>query len=60
MFDGGELHGLIIADNIEALILKWSEVLFIDIYYWEEGTNENGIDLRKLIYLDILNIASNK
>jgi hypothetical protein len=60
VFDSGiNLHGLVIAKNIEDLIVKWSKVLFVDIYDWYEGVNEEGIDLSKDVYKNIISIASN-
>lgn len=58
VFDSGiNLHGLVIAKNIEDLILRWSKVLFIDIYDWTEGVyEEQGIDLRKDVYKNIISI----
>lgn len=48
------LHGLVIANNIYELIEKWSKVSYIDIYDWCEGINEQGIDLDKEVYKNIL------
>lgn len=49
VLDGGiNLHGLIIADSIDSLFEKWSEILFVDIYDWSEVVSEHGIDLGKL------------
>lgn len=61
VFDTGiNLHGLIIAKSIEDLILKWSRVLFIDLYDWYDGVDEEeGIDLTKSIYKAILNLVNN-
>lgn len=61
VFDSGiNLHGLVIAESIEDLIIKWSKVLFIDIYDWYEGICEGeGIDLIKDVYKNIINIANN-
>lgn len=54
VFDTGiNLHGLVIANNIEELIIKWSKVLFIDIYDWYEGVDDDGIDLSREIYIRI-------
>ncbi|MDT8719723.1 hypothetical protein IAI10_24120 [Clostridium sp. 19966] len=60
VFDTGiNLHGLVIAKSIEDLIIKWSKVLFIDIYDWYEGVNEvEGIDLSKDVYKTIINVAN--
>lgn len=60
VFDTGiNLHGLIIAKSIEDLILKWSRVLFIDIYDWYAGVDEEeGIDLTKSVYKAILNLVN--
>lgn len=60
VFDSGvNLHGLVIATNIEELIIKWSKVLFIDIYDWYEGVDEeNGIDLEKDIFKNIFSIVN--
>lgn len=54
---GINLHGLVLARNINDLIEKWSEILFVDIYDWFEGVDENGIDLSKDIYKNILKLA---
>lgn len=60
VFDTGmNLHGLVIAKSIEDLILKWSKVLFIDIYDWYEGVDEDGIDLKKQVYKSIISLANN-
>lgn len=61
VFDTGiNLHGLIIAKSIEELILKWSRVLFIDIYDWYDGVDEDkGIDLTKSVYKATLNLVNN-
>lgn len=60
VFDSGvNLHGLIIAKGIDDLIIKWSNVLFIDIYDWYEGINEeDGIDLNKGVYKNIISIVN--
>ncbi len=56
VFDTGiNLHGLVIAKSMDYLLENWSKVLFVDIYDWYEGVNENGIDLSKSVYKDILN-----
>lgn len=55
VFDTGiNLHGLIIAESIDVLLENWSEVLFIDIYDWYEGVDEQGINLRKNVYSKVL------
>ena len=61
VFDSGiNLHGLVIAKSIEDLIIKWSKVLFIDIYDWYDGVDEEeGIDLSKDVYKNVINIANN-
>lgn len=61
VFDSGiNLHELVIAKSIEDLIIKWSKVLFIDIYDWYDGVYEQeGIDLSKDVYKNIINIANN-
>lgn len=57
VFDTGiNLHGLVIAKDIEDLMEKWSKVLFIDIYDWYDGVDENGIDLSKDVYKNIITI----
>jgi len=57
VFDTGiNLHGLVIAESIDALFDNWSKVMFIDIYDWYDGINEHGIDLSKSIYKEILQI----
>lgn len=60
VFDTGiNLHGLIIAKSIKDLILKWSRVLFIDIYDWYDGVDEEeGIDLTKSVYKATLNLVN--
>lgn len=46
VFDQGpNIHGLIIAKSLNDLFYKWSQIHFANVYYWEKGTNENGIDL---------------
>lgn len=60
VFDTGiNLHGLVIAESIDSLLKKWSKILFIDIYDWYEGVNEQGIDLDKCIYRNVLDIFQN-
>lgn len=55
VFDTGEnLHGLVIAQNIDNLIKEWGKVLFIDIYDWYEGLDGNGIDVNKDIFKNII------
>lgn len=57
VFDTGvNLNGLVIADNIDILLEKWSKILFVDIYDWYEGVNEHGIDLSKPIYEKVMQI----
>jgi SMI1 / KNR4 family (SUKH-1) len=60
VFDTGiNLHGLIISNSFEELIMKWSSVLFIDIYDWYDGVDRNdGIDLRRDVYKNIIAIAN--
>ena len=56
VFDMGiNLHGLLIAESIDSLFEKWSQVLFGDIYDWYEGVSELGIDLSKPVYKGLLN-----
>ena len=60
VFDTGvNLNGLVIADSLDDLLKKWSEVLFVDIYDWYEGVNESGIDLSKSIYNAIFQFMKN-
>ncbi len=57
VFDTGvNLHGLVIAESLDSLLENWSKALFIDIYDWFDGVNEHGIDLRRPIYKDIVQI----
>ena len=57
VFDIGiNLHGLIISEMIDSLLDKWSRVLFVDIYDWYDGVNEEGIDLSKPVYKNILSL----
>ena len=57
VFDIGiNLHGLIISETIDSLLEKWSKVLFVDIYDWYDGVNEEGIDLSKPVYKNILSL----
>lgn len=59
VFDTGiNLHGLVIAESIDSLMENWSKVLFIDIYDWYDGVDENGIDLSKPIFKEIIKIYS--
>lgn len=59
VFDCGvNLHGLVIADSLDDLFDVWSKVLFVDIYDWDTGVNENGIDLNKKVYMPILHLFS--
>lgn len=39
------MHGIKVANSIDDLFKKWSEIQFTDIYYWDEVVNEDGIDL---------------
>ncbi len=51
VFDSGiNLHGLVIADSIDLLLINWSKLLFIDIYDWFEGVDDNGLDVNKEIF----------
>lgn len=51
VFDSGiNLHGLVIADSIDSLLVNWSKILFIDIYDWLEGVNDKGLDISKKIF----------
>lgn len=51
VFDMGiNLHGLIIANSLDFLLENWSKSLFVDIYDWAEGVNEQGIDLKKPVF----------
>ncbi|MEH2959142.1 hypothetical protein [Candidatus Merdisoma sp. JLR.KK006] len=51
VFDIGiNLNGLVIAKSIDFLLENWSKVLFVDIYDWYQGVNEEGIDINKPIY----------
>lgn len=60
VFDTGiNLHGLIIADTMDFLLESWSKALFIDIYDWYEGVNEQGIDLSKSVYEKVIQINKN-
>ena len=60
LFDcGPNSHGMIIAKSIDCLFDAWSKVLFVDIYDWTEGVNEDGIDLSKEVFEQILKIRVN-
>lgn len=48
------LHGIKIANNFNELIKKWSKVLFVDIYDWSLGVDENGLNLSEKIFDGIL------
>ena len=55
MFDTGiNLHGIIIANSLDSLLEKWSKSLFVDIYDWSEGVNEQGIDLDKPVFKKVI------
>lgn len=55
VYDTGiNLHGLIIALSVNDLFEKWSKCLFVDIYDWYEGVDEEGIDMKLDIYSDLL------
>lgn len=55
VYDTGiNLHGLIIALSVNDLFEKWSKCYFADIYDWYEGTDDNGIDLQKEVFKDLL------
>ena len=56
---GPNLYGIIIAKSMDYLFNNWSKVLFVDIYDWTEGVNEDGIDLNKEIFKQILKIKVN-
>ena len=47
---GINLHGLIIANSLDFLLENWSKSLFVDIYDWAEGVNEQCIDLKKPVF----------
>lgn len=54
VFDGGiNLHGLLIADSLDALFERWSDVWFADIYDWSDGVDTNGIDAGKEAFSSI-------
>ena len=41
VFDiGTNLNGLVIAKSIDFLLENWSKVLFVDIYDWYQGCDE--------------------
>lgn len=45
VYDSGKnLHSLLIADSINNLFEKWSQIHFADVYYWDDVVNDNGID----------------
>lgn len=51
VMDGGpNLHGILLAQNIDDLIIKWSKVGFVDIYDWTDGVNDDGIDIERPIF----------
>ena len=55
VMDGGpNVHGLKLAVNFDDLIDKWSKIGFVDIYDWSEGTDENGIDLNKTMFENLI------
>lgn len=55
VFDTGiNLHGIIIANSLDSLLEKWSKSLFVDIYDWSEGVNEQGIDLDKPVFKKVI------
>lgn len=47
---GINLHGLVIALSVNDLYEKWSKCLFVDIYDWYDGINDEGIDVSLDIY----------
>ncbi|MGF6949042.1 cell wall assembly regulator SMI1 [Neobacillus sp. B4I6] len=51
VMDGGpNLHGIVLAQNIDDLISKWSIVGFVDIYDWTEGVNDDGINIESPVF----------
>ncbi|GFI11891.1 hypothetical protein IMSAGC007_04369 [Lachnospiraceae bacterium] len=60
VFDVGiNLNGLVIAKSIDFLLENWSKVLFVDIYDWYQGVNEEGIDINKPIYEKVIEMMIN-
>lgn len=42
---GANLHGLLIANNIDELYAKWFKCLCVDVYDWYDAVDENGLDM---------------
>ena len=42
---GVNLHGMIIADSLNDLFFRWSEIHFADVYYWDKCCGDHGLDL---------------
>jgi len=57
VMDGGpNVHGLKLAGDFNDLIDKWSKVVFVDIYDWTNGTNDDGIDLNADVFKELLEV----
>ncbi len=39
------IFALKIANSVDELFYKWNKIQFVDVYYWDEACNEDGIDL---------------
>lgn len=51
VYDTGiDLHGLMIASDINELFDRWSKCKFFDLYDWSRGVNEQGLDLSKQVF----------
>ncbi|MBO5087695.1 MAG: SMI1/KNR4 family protein [Lachnospiraceae bacterium] len=51
VYDTGiDLHGLVIANDINELFDKWSKCKFFDLYDWSKGVNNQGLDLSKQVF----------
>ncbi|MCF0125394.1 MAG: hypothetical protein HUJ68_06515 [Clostridia bacterium] len=60
VFDTGiNLHGLVIAQNIDKLFETWSQIWFVDIYDWYEAVDEFGIQLDKPIFYALIELINN-
>ncbi|WP_342042812.1 SMI1/KNR4 family protein [Bacillus sp. OTU2372] len=60
VMDGGpNVHGILLALNFDDLIKKWSNIGFVEIFDWTNGVNEEGIDVKSIIYNRLFHLIIN-
>jgi hypothetical protein len=60
VMDGGpNVHGILLGLNFDDLIKKWSKVGLVEVFDWTDGINEEGIDVKSIIFSRLFPLINN-